>query len=220
MKMRSPIREAVLAGALLLAGCSSDGDTSWQDIYGAAKLAFSGDGGAITLKQAASVPYASMGVRMGDGPEQMVVLASDAQSGQLWTSAAHIAVETRGGRIVRTSGFAHNLSAVAGDDPLAAFADPAAPARDTVRQIDFQDMNLFAVTLHCHIESEGSDPVTILGARIKTLRIEETCHSEKPDWSFTNVFWMDTSGLVWKSVQHIHPDLDPLETEILRPPGG
>jgi len=216
--MKSPLREAALIGALLLAGCSSENDTGWQQIYEAGQMMFAGDAGTITLKQAASVPYASMGVRVGGGPEQMVVLASGGGAGQLWTSAAHIAIETRGGRIIRTSGFEYNLSAVAGGDPLAAFADPNAPAREDTRQADFRDMNLFAVTLHCHIESKGADPVTILGAVIKTHRIEEICKSEKPDWSFTNIFWMDASGLVWKSVQHIHPDLDPLTTEILRPP--
>jgi len=220
MKTRSPILEAALFCALLVSGCSSGSGTGWEDVYDAAKLAFSGDGGTVTLKQAASVPYASMGVRVGDGPQAMVVLASSDQAGRLWTSAAHVAIQTRGGRIVRTSGFAHNLSAVSGDDPLPAFADADAGPRDLTRQVDFWDMNLFAVTLHCHIESKGADPVAILGTTIKTHRIEERCESETPDWSFTNMFWMDGSGLVWKSRQYIHPGLDPLETEILRPPEG
>jgi Group 4 capsule polysaccharide lipoprotein gfcB, YjbF len=221
MKRRSPILDAALiAAALALSGCSSESNTGWDQLYDAANAMLSGDGGAITLKQAASVPYASMGVRVGDRAEEMVVLASETQGGRLWTSAAHIALLTRGGRIVRTSGFARNLSAVSGDDPLPAFADANAAARAIKRQVDFWDLNLFAVTLDCRIESKGNDPVTILGAEIKTHRVEESCTSERPDWSFTDIFWMDNSGLVWKSVQYIHPGLDPIETEILRPPAG
>ncbi len=219
MPMPSPIREAALiACALMLTACSSDSNTDWSQLYQAAKLTFASDAGTVTLKDAASVPYASLGVRVGDGGETMVVLASDMQSGQLWTSSARAALLTRGGRIVRTSGFAHNLSAFAGDDPLPAFRDPAAAPVETTRQVDFWDMNLFSVTLHCRIASRGEDKVTILGSAIATHRVEESCTSDRPDWSFTNIFWMDRSGLVWKSVQYIHPDFDPLETEILRPP--
>ncbi|HUJ03863.1 MAG TPA: YjbF family lipoprotein [Rhizomicrobium sp.] len=192
----------------------------WSELYGAAGQMFSGGEGGVTLKEAAAVPYASMGVRVGDGPEAMVVLASDSDGQRLWTSAAHIALLTHGGRIVRSSGFAHNLSAVTGTDPLPAFADPDAGPREVTRQVDFWDMNLFAVTLSCRIESKGDDPVTILGATINTHRVEESCTATRPDWSFTDTFWMDKSGLVWKSVQHINPALDPVETEILRPPSG
>ena len=214
----SPIREAVLiACALGLASCSSDSGADWSQLYEAAKLTFASDAGSVTLKEAAAVPYASMGVRVGDGAQAMVVLASGMQSEELWTSSARIALLTRGGRIVRTSGFAHNLSAFAGDDPLPLFRDPAHAPVETTRQVDFWDMNLFAVTLHCRIASRGEDKVSILGASIDTHRVEENCTSEKPDWSFTDTFWMDKSGLVWKSVQYVHPGLDPLETEILRP---
>lgn len=218
MNPLSPIRNAALATALMLAGCSSEGSTGWQQIYEAAKLSFNSDAGAITLQQASAIPYASIGVRVGDGPEQILVLAADMQGDRLWTSSAHIALSTRNGRIVRTSGLPHNLSGSVGGDALSGFADPGARPRDITRQVDLRDLNLFAVTLRCHIETRGEDPVTILGAQIKTHRVEETCRSEQPDWSFTDSFWMDGSGFVWKSVQHVHPDFDPIEIEILRPP--
>ncbi len=216
MKTSSPIRKAALLAAVLaLAGCSSEGGTSWQQMYEAAKASFSGDAGDVTLQQASAVPYASIGVRVGDGPEQMLVLAADMQGGRLWTSAAHMALVTRDGRIVRTAGLAHNLSASTGGGP-AGFADP--DARTLTRKVDFWDLNLFDVTLQCRIAPRWPEPVTILGARIKTHRVEESCKSARPDWSFTDVFWIDDSGLVWKSVQHVHPGLDPVTVEVLRPP--
>lgn len=221
MKTLSPIRSAAMAAAVLtLSACSSEGNVGWRQIYDAAKMGFSADAGGITLQQASAIPYASIAVRVGDGPEQMLVLAADMQSGRLWTSSAHIALSTRGGRIVRTSGFAHNLSGSVGGEALSDFADPDAHPRDIPRQVDLRDLNLFSVVLQCRIQSRGRDPVTILGAQIKTHRVEETCRSERPDWSFTDIFWMDDSGFVWKSVQHVHPDLDPVEIEILRPPAG
>lgn len=221
MKISSPIREAaLLAAALALSGCSSEGGTGWQQFYDAAKMSFSSSGNSVTLDQAASIPYASIGVRVGDGPEQILVLAADMQGGRLWTSSAHIALSTRGGRIVRSSGLEHNLSGSAGGAELADFADPDAAPREITRLVDLHDLNLFSVTLKCRIEPRGSDPVTILGSEIKTHRVEETCMAERPDWSFTDMFWMDDSGFVWKSVQHIHPDFDAVTIEILRPPAG
>jgi hypothetical protein len=221
MKISSPIRSAALAlAALALSACSSEGNMGWRQIYDAAKMSLGGDAGAVTLEQASAISYASIGVRIGDGPEQMLVLAADMQGGRLWTSSAHIALSTRGGRIVRSSGLPHNLSGSEGGDALAGFADANARPREIVRQVDLQDLNLFSVALQCHIESKGADPVTILGAKIETHRVEETCRSERPDWSFTDIFWMDDSGFVWKSVQHVHPDLDAVTIEVLRPPAG
>lgn len=220
MMTLSPIRKAaLLAAALALSGCSSESGTGWQQIYDAAKMSFSGSQDSVTLEQAAAIPYASIGVRVGDGQELILVLAADMQESKLWTSAARIAISTRGGRIERSSGLPHNLSGSSGGGALSDFADPNARSRDVTRQMDFRDLNLFSLTVKCHIEPRGADPVTILGTQIKTHRVEETCRSEQPDWSFTDIFWMDDSGLVWKSVQHIHPDFDPVTLEILRPPG-
>ncbi len=60
----------------------------------------------------------------------------------------------------------------------------------------------------------------ILGQAIATNRVDESCRSEKPDWSFVDSFWVDTdNGLVWRSSQHINPKGGTIEIEIFRPPG-
>ena len=43
-------------------------------------------------------------------------------------------------------------------------------------------------------------------------------HITARDPEFTDTFWVGASGLVWKSIQHIHPNFDPLDLEVLRPP--
>ncbi len=86
---------------------------------------------------------------------------------------------------------------------------------------DFADMNVYSVQVVCRTVSRGPESVTILGKEIPTNRIEESCHADALDWSFTNVFWVGVkSGMVWKSIQHIHPRLGEVSTEILRPPQG
>ena len=54
--------------------------------------------------------------------------------------------------------------------------------------------------------------------RYKTRVIRESVVVEDLDWSFENTFWVDIrSGFAWKSVQHISPELPPIEIEILKP---
>ena len=50
-------------------------------LIGAARNVFTGAGPThVTLKQAAAVPYASLGVRVDDGPEVLIVLVTDAMA--------------------------------------------------------------------------------------------------------------------------------------------
>jgi hypothetical protein len=120
---------------------------------------------------------------------------------------------------VRTAGLPRNLDAVSfpAGDPVLDVARGAAQ-RQSIRYSDFWDLNRYSVPLHCLTASRGTDQVVILGKSIAVTRVEETCESATMDWSFTDTFWVGASGLVWKSIQHYHPNYDPLELEILRPP--
>jgi len=214
------------ASAALLALCacsSSSSNADWDQVIDMVSGQLgSSSSDTITLQQAAAVPFASLGVRVGDGQEAMVILAGQAGGDFLWTSKARIAVTTRHGRIVRTSGLPRNLDSLyfpAGDPILDAAKNPGHPI-ESARMADFWDLNRYSVPLHCVAVSRGADPVTILGKTIQTVRVDETCEGSTMDWSFTDSFWVSDSGNVWKSIQHYHPDFDPLTLEILRPPKG
>lgn len=214
------------AAVLLLAcvsGCSSQsGSAEWSQMFDMVSGQFSGGSSSnVTLEQAASVPFATLGVRVGDGPQGMVVLAGETGGDLLWTSKARIAVTTRHGRIVKSSGLPRNLDSVyfpAGDQILE--AAKGGPPLESQRMSDFWDLNRYSVPLHCVAVSRGADPITILGKTIATVRVDETCEGSTMEWSFTDSFWVGSTGLVWKSIQHYHPDYEPLELEILRPPTG
>src|SRR6185312_7864901 len=94
--------------------CNSSGTSGYSQYYQVLRdsVAASFGGGRITKDQAAAIPYASMGYRLNGGNEQLVVLATDANGEQLWTSAAHVVIVTRGGRITRTVGLEHDISGV------------------------------------------------------------------------------------------------------------
>ena len=205
-----------LAAACLLGACSSEGGGVWMGVYEMAKNMWSGSGPSVTLEEAASVPYASMGVRLGGGPEVMIILAGDTGGQSLWTSAAKIAITTEDGRIVRTAGFGHDLG---GYVPQSAVKENGVA---TVRwQGDFPDLKLYSIPILCRDKEAADETIVILGKDIHTRRIDESCRSQSSllDWSFDNTYWVDpVGGLVWRSIQHVHPQLGAIETEILRPP--
>jgi hypothetical protein len=210
--------------SLLVGGCSSTGDSDYSQFYHALRQSISsgfGNGG-VTRDQATAIPYASMGYRLNDAAEQILVLATDANGEQLWTSAAHIVIATRGGRIVRTVGLPANVSAVT---PAAGQTIPPLTAAFTdvlrySRLEDLPDIQVFGASITCDAVDRGRQTIVILGRGLSTRKIDENCASTSLGWSFTDSYWMDTdSGLVWKSIQHVSPKKGKIQTEILRPPG-
>lgn len=210
---------ALLAG--LLAGCSSEGSSDYAQIFEYAGQAWSGDGKTITLAQAASTPYASISVQIGDGPQRMLLLATDSGDEQIWTSSSHLVITTQDGRIVRTVGLAHDLSALA-PAQSGALTSPSASARSSTveaMRADYSKDMLFSEHITCRARPGGSQKIKILGQMINTRRVDEHCESPSLNWQFDNTYWIDpASNLVWRSIQHIHPNVDAITIETLRPP--
>ncbi|MES2256290.1 MAG: YjbF family lipoprotein [Pseudomonadota bacterium] len=217
-------RSALLAVLLALAGCGSSGTSDYSQFYQALRqsAAASFGNGHITKDQAAAIPYASMGYRVNGGPEQLVVLATDANGEQLWTSKAGIVIVTRGGRIVRTVGLANNVSAMTPGTGLQ-FPSPADAAKGNItymRSEDFPDFPTYGLPVTCTSFPRSVQTIVILGQAISTLRIDDKCHSAEKNWSFTDSYWIDPdSRLAWRTIQHISPEGPTVETKILRPPG-
>jgi hypothetical protein len=215
---------SLLAPLLLVGACSSTGDSDYSQFYRVLRQSLSANFGhpRVTKDQAAAIPYASMGYRLNDGAEQLIVLATDSNGEQLWTSAAHIVIATRDGRIVRTVGLPANVSAVtpaAGQalpPPIAALSGPLAYAR----LADLPEMKIYGAALACKAVYRGRQTIVILERGIPTAKVDENCVNAALNWSFTDSYWLDPkTGLAWKTIQHLGPKDGKIETEILRPPG-
>ena len=218
-----------LAGGALafaVASCSSSnsGNTNYAQFYQLMRESLSASFGKIrvTRDQAASVAYASMGYSLDGGNQAMLILATDSGGELLWTSAAHVVIVTRQGRIVRTLGLDHDLSGLttrnnAPPPPLtAAFQAPFT----STRLQDFPELGLYGIQVSCRAHMVGRQSINILGQAVPAVRVDESCRSSQPDWSFTDNFWVDgDNGLVWRSRQHVNPKGGTVETEIFRPPG-
>jgi len=225
-KFRAIRSAASAALALVLASCgsASSGNTNYSQFYKLMRQSVSASFGnvRVTREQAAAVPYASMGYALDGGNQIMLVLATDSGGEMLWTSAAHVVIVTRQGRIVRTVGLGHDLSGLttrnSGTLPAPSAAIQA-PFTST-RLEDFPELGLYGISVSCRAHLVGRQSIKVLGQAIATFRIDEACQSGKLEWSFTDSFWVDSdSGLVWRSRQHVHPKGGLVETEIFRPPG-
>lgn len=211
--LRAQALAAVVASVpLLVGGCSHVGG-DLPAIWLLMKGIWTTSPG-VSLQEAAAVPYASIGVRLGDSNEIILVLATDDRGSQLWTSSQRIAIITQNGRVTRTAGLEHNLGGIqvqaANRTNAAAFTWLA----------DFPDLSLYAVPITCRQMKVSDETITILGKEIQTRRVEERCASDSDslDWSFKNTFWRDPqSGMAWKSTQHFHPNSPPLTIQTLRP---
>ncbi|HEY3777685.1 MAG TPA: YjbF family lipoprotein [Rhizomicrobium sp.] len=221
-----PSRRAVLlaAGAApLLARCSSDpnSDTGQlTELLGQSFHVLSGDR-SVTLREVQDTPFASLGVRVGSGAQTMLVLAARTGASGVWTSASHIALEIASGRILRTAGLPQNLSGTtfSGSDPLARGLETLRQPAKVARALDFEDRNTYGIAVESALAPAGLQDVDVLGTRIRCVHAVERCSAPALSWNFTNEYWAGAkSGLVWRSLQSINPDLPTVEITLFRPP--
>ncbi|MGN6516058.1 MAG: YjbF family lipoprotein [Rhizomicrobium sp.] len=216
-------RAVVIAGAALpLAGCDLPPGLDFSTVKDSLAVSTGIESApGITLQQASQIPYASLGYRIGSSSEYVVVLAASVPDGLLWTAADHRALVTVGGRITRTAGFDWNLgdTSFAENDPVSTGLQSMTTNVSLRRTLDLRDIDRFGVDVESTFTPIGKKTINILGANLDVLEVNEDCNCADFSWSFKNVYWADIStGFIWRSLQTIHPNLDALTIEVLRPP--
>lgn len=211
---------AATALFVTVAACSQGEGSDWASLFDLAKKSWGRSEHSVTLKQAGDVPFASIGVRIGDQGQRMMVLAANNGADLLWTSSSKLALSTNNGRITRAIGFENDLTGFMAEtgnvfpDLPAVWAKP----RQVAWTVDFAAQGLYSVEVSCTDLPAANEVIQILGQDIRTLRVDESCDARQIDWHFVNHFWVDTdTGSVWRSVQYINPNVDPIEIEVLRP---
>jgi hypothetical protein len=204
---------AGLAGPL--AGCSSQ-----SDIVRIGQLLFQqiagGGGDDVQRSQVAAIPYATLGVRLGTSAEAMFVLQSKSGESLQWVGGTQFAIATRDGRILRTTGFEHNLSGFLDETPGGGLTGSA--SRDY--RYDLADLNAYGVIVRCTERDAELAQIVIVGDAHSTRHVIEDCSAPELGWNFSNEFWKDAAtNYIWRSVQYVHPGIDPITLESLRPAG-
>lgn len=207
---------ALAALTLSLSGCSSDQSNDYSQVFSIFTHIFGGEGDRVTYQQAAAIPFATIGVRVGDSTEGILVLGSSHGDQQLFTAASHIVLVMRHGRVVRTAGLEYNISELR---LVRGSVSGTFPSAETVWEADFPDQHLYSVPVICKAYSGGPDTYNNFNTPVPVIKVVDQCRSDQLDWSFTNTYWIaPQTGLMWHSIQNISPKLDPLELRVLRPP--
>ena len=211
---------AVAALALGVSACADTGTVSSADtdLLSVGRVLLHAIGGigssaGVPREQAAAIPYASLGVRIGGSDQAMFVLASKSGDDLLWLGGTSLGVVTRHGRVVRTVGFASNLSGV--HPAQGVTQDLTQPSVDY--QYDFGDQSRYGIPVKCTRQRLGPEKIVIIGVPRDTTHVAEECTAAGMDWSFRNEFWIDPAGYVWRSRQFVTPKLDPITFEVFRP---
>ena len=137
-----------------------------------------------------------------------------------WFAANHVVFVTREGRLVRTAGLTANLkhTQMIDKDYLRMLKDEQHPMGSMRRVVDLGPPDRYGILITSSLESLGPSSIEISELQFNTLHFRETNTANDLDWTFENLFWVDPeNGLIWKSVQYIHPDIPPLELELLKP---
>lgn len=214
-------RLLIAAGALTLGGCASDS----LSLLGASLPKFGasarGNGYPLSDEQIKAIPYASMGVRIGNGGGVVTVLASVDGRRLHWASSDRVLLVTERGRLVKTVGLPRDLltTQLTEFDPLGQIAR-GEPGKGTgiSRIVDLRPKDDFSVPVQSQCTVQGEETLTLLGQPRRLLRVRERVVVRKWRWSTDNLFWLDpASGQIWKSRQRFCPEVPAITMEVLRP---
>lgn len=227
MTTTSRIAAVLFAGAVGLAGCSSDTSELGRagDVLASVFTGVIGDdeGPAPPMKvdrsKVAELSYASIGVEIGENPQFLFVLANQTATDDLYTLGYQVSLVLREGRLIRTQGFERDVlgGRWAGPNIIRqAAAEPGVVYGD--RYMETSERGIGTREAHCSAQAIGDETVTILGSPIATRHVRESCVVSELKWKFDNEFWIDpVSGEVWRSIQNIHPKVAPIVIETFRP---
>ncbi len=217
-----------------LSGCSSDSNTVYeqlgpllqQELFGGAIFGGEETPAAepheMTRAELNQIPYATIGLRVGDGARAFVVPLANNEGSLVYEDPARRGIVMQGGLVTGTHGLGNDLDAVAHrvDDPVVVPTPvPDWPA-EVERSYGFTVRGLqpYEIAVTCTYQRGVREFVDIVELRFEVVRIVETCRN--PRRTFTNTYWAaPNTGFIWKSVQWVGPRLSPLTVEIVRPYG-
>lgn len=210
----SPGRILPVLPLVLLAGCED------SDLGQLAQLAYTSVTATppkITRNQAAAIPYASMGLELGDTAQVLLVLGTETGNELDWFAGDQVFLRTRNGKIIRTVGLPYDLGGLRQLDPAPGVAKSASPLAARY-SFDFPDLGIFDALAQCTTQDAGNATVEVFGSQLPTRHTIEHCSVPDMRWNFDNEYWTDPmTGYVWRSSQHIHPDSPPVVLQVFRP---
>jgi hypothetical protein len=223
MQDRFTRRSFVLAGtAVLVSGCAkiiNVGNGGWVLDGQAPETA------AIRLsrREIESQPKAMLRLRQGREIETLMTQTRGMGRDLHWISPRRLLVATRKGRLVKSVGLRANLRTTQflSPDPVAVGLHRADAPMETKRIVDLSGGQRFGRLIISRFEIVGPTTISIAEISHNVLLVKERNEMAPEGWRFENSFWVDPrNGFVWRSIQHLAPEVPPVEIDILKPAKG
>ena len=172
----------------------------------------------ISREMVENIPYASLRIKIGKGPAGLMILQKIEGNTLSWISRDEVLIQTKNGRIVRTSKLNNDLSDYYYD------TDPEFIEILEEKKIKSQRVISLTNPKASHIElqvtsstKDKKETIEILGNEYELIKISEKIHNRLIKWKFTNTYWVDSEGFVWKTIQQIAPNVPPIVIEVTKP---
>ncbi len=202
---------------LLLQAC-----TQTQESFGETlQLAVMGpDDVTISDEKIQVLPYASMYLRVNEGPRIFVVLGYNEQGEQKWVTQDQAMLVTQHGRVVRTYGLTDNLQQVnnISQDPLANALQIVDGASWTRTLSWTEHGQLRQGTAISRFSRDKDTVLELAGVNVACRVYHEVVTLDALGKSWENTFWIDTTtGLVRQSKQMLSADDFSVDITLLKP---
>lgn len=217
--------------ALVLGSCTSRGNSLLERLAPLARESVFGkeepktDGGPITRELLNQIPFATIALssEATKGSYSIVVPVVNNGGYLTYQDVTGSSIVVRGALVTATHGLPKNLSAVKTGigDPIINQAPVADWPKQVSRNYQFALLNTedFEVSVVCTLQPVARERIEIFELFFDVIRVEETCRN--PVRTFNNTYWAaPETGFVWKSVQWVGPQTDPIIVEIVRPFAG
>ena len=205
--------------SILIGGCSINNFSNkiapgYVEAYQSIKQALFGyDQAQIDPNLIYKIPYASSIVRIGNGPNGLLILESKNKDNEIWVSKDNIYLNLKRGRIVATNGLINNLSN--GIYPKS-INDITKVNNDITFKyyFSFDKPKLTNLEIKAKFTKIGFEEVDLFDRKEKLLRIDENIQNSTIGWNAINKYWIDKEGFIWKSEQNVSPKLPKIYIEI------
>lgn len=205
---------------LIFYSCSAlDGNRiapGYSQAYTSIKNVFFGFENVIDPNTIDNIPYASILVRIGKGPEALMILERIDGDKLTWVSADGVYLITRKGKIVKTYGLLNNLKEI-----VSSFTNWNNVLDDNLEltsYYSFTEPDLSNLKVISKYTKKEETNLVLTFRSYNLFLIEEEINSTEVAWKYFNKYWIDENGFVWKSVQKISPRLPEIYIEVTKKP--
>jgi hypothetical protein len=217
----SKLRFLYLVVALILFGSCASIDTNkvapgYVEAFKAIKDLITGIENVIEPDIIERIPYASILVKIGKGPEALMILENIDQEDYVWVSADGVYLVINNGKIIQTYGLPNNLKEKL--SPTINWDEDIYENKEFISYNSYNSPALNNLKVISKYTDKGKENIELTFNTKNLNLIEEKINSNDIGWSKTNFYWVDENNFVWKSIQNISPKLPEIYIEVAKKP--